>query len=132
MAGELRFELVAPERLLLDVGARMVTLPGAEGDLGILPGHAPLITALRPGVLLVDTTAGEERIFVGGGVAEMALDRLTVLAEDAVNVKDLDRAQLDRLLKDAGEDLADAKDDAGRARAETRLEHLRQMRAAAV
>jgi F-type H+-transporting ATPase subunit epsilon len=130
MAEELRFELVAPERLLLDLAARMVTLPGAEGDMGILPGHAPLITALRPGVLLVDAAEGEERIFVGGGVAEISLDRLTVLAEDAVNVKELDRARLDRMLKDAEEDLADAKDEGARAQAEARLAHLRQMRSA--
>ncbi|MBM3489835.1 MAG: ATP synthase F1 subunit epsilon [Alphaproteobacteria bacterium] len=131
MAGELRFELVAPERLLLDLPVRMVTLPGAEGDMGILPGHAPLITGLRPGVLLVDAAEGEERILVGGGVAEIALDRLTVLAEEAINVKELDRARLDRMLKDAEEDLVDARDEGARTRAEARLAYLRLMRAAA-
>ena len=80
------FDLVSPEKLLLSEYVEMVVVPGAEGDFGVLIGHAPLISALRPGV--IDTYAGtkvEKRIFVAGGFAEVIGERCTVLAEEAVD-----------------------------------------------
>jgi F-type H+-transporting ATPase subunit epsilon len=128
---KLAFELVSPERLLLAGEADMVTLPGTEGDLGILPGHAPLITSLRPGVIGVDgLEGGSERIFVGGGFAEVAGDRLTVLAEDATRLAELSRDDLEKRIRDAQEDLEDAKNDDARRRAQQRLDNLRGMLAA--
>lgn len=124
----LHFELVSPEKLLLSGEAEMVTLPGTEGEMGIMPGHAPLITSLRPGVIEVEgLPAAEGRIFVAGGFAEVAADRLTVLAEEAIAVAELSRADLEQRIKDAEEDLEDAKDDDARRRAQQRIDHLRDL-----
>lgn len=132
MADKVTFELVSPDRLVLSVDADMVTLPGIEGDMGILPGHAPLISALRAGVIEVEGAGSEaDRVFVAGGFAEVAADRLTVLAEDAVAVADLDRAGLEQRIKDAREDLEDAKDDEERRQVEARLTLLEDMLGAA-
>ncbi len=132
MADMLTFELVSPERLLLATEATQVSLPGAEGDMGILPGHAPLIASLRPGVIEVEGSAeaGDGRIFVGGGVLEIAQDKLVVLADEAIPVAELDRASLERRVRDAAEDIEDAKDDETRLKAEFRLRHLEDLLAA--
>ena len=125
MADKLTFELVSPERLLLSVEADMVTVPGAEGDFGVLPGHAPMISGLRSGVIeITGAEAGESRIFVAGGVAEVAADQLVVLAEEAVPVSELDRTELEQRLQETREDLEDAADDEARRRAEGKLQHL--------
>ena len=124
----LHFELVSPEELLLSGEAEMVSLPGSEGDMGILPGHAPLITSLRPGVIEVEGMADASGgIFIAGGFAEVAGDRLTVLAEEAMPVADMNRADLEQRIKDAQEDVEDAKDDDTRRRAQQRLDNLRDM-----
>jgi len=131
MADKVEFELVAPDRLLLAVEADSVAMPGMEGDFGVLPGHAPMISALRAGVIEVEgVDAGNDRIFVAGGFAEVAGDRLTVLAEDAVKVSDLDRGNLEQRIANAREDLEDAKDDEERRLVETRLHQLEEMLAA--
>ena len=128
MADKFPFELVSPERLLLSVDAEMVTVPGAEGDFGVLAGHAPLISSLRPGVIEIDgADDAENRIYVGGGFAEIVGGRLTVLAEEAVPVSQLDRAALEQRIRNAEEDLEDAKDDAARAKVQAQLDHLRGM-----
>lgn len=125
---KLAFELVSPERLLLSVESEMVTIPGAEGDLGILPGHAPLISALRPGVIEVEGAEAADRlIFVAGGVAEVVADRLTVLAEEAISLGRTDRATVERQIQEAREDLADARSEESRADAQARLDTLQIM-----
>ena len=87
------FELVSPERLLLSEEVAMVVVPGAEGDFGVLPGHAPLISTLRPGVIATwENDAVDRRIFVAGGFAEVVDDRCTVLAEEALPVEEIDPA----------------------------------------
>lgn len=127
----LAFELVSPERLLLAVEAAMVSLPGAEGDMGILPGHAPMIATLRPGVIEVGgSESGAERIFVAGGVLEVARDKLVVLADEAIPVAELDSAGLEQRIQDAREDIEDAKDDEARLKAQSRLRHLEDLLAA--
>jgi len=132
MADKVTFELVAPDRLLLSVEADSVAMPGLEGDFGVLPGHAPVISALRAGVIEVEgVTEAEARVFVAGGFAEVAADRLTVLAEDAVLVSELDRAGLEQRVQDAREDLEDATDDEMRRQAEGKLALLEEMLAAA-
>ena len=109
MTDKLQFDLVSPERLLLSEDVDMVTLPGSEGDFGVLVRHAPLISAVRPGVIAVhDGGQVTERIFVAGGFAEVTPARCTVLAEQALPVAEIDRPAVEQQLKEAREDLADA------------------------
>lgn len=132
MAETFGFELVSPEKLLLSIEAEMVTVPGEEGDMGILPGHSPVISSLRLGVIDVTKAGGgEERIFVAGGFAEMSNNKLTVLAEQAVPVSELKRDKIEAKLKDAREDLADAKEDHARNRAQAEIDKLSAMLEAA-
>lgn len=118
MADQVQFELVSPERLLLSELVDMVVVPGSEGDFGVLPGHAPLVSTVRPGV--IETYAGKsvkDRIFVAGGFAEVTRERCTVLAEEATPVADLDRAAIEVAARTAREDLGLAKDTTERAAA---------------
>lgn len=130
-AGKLHFDLVSPEKLLFSANADMVTVPGAEGDFGVLAGHAPLISIVRTGVIDVKgSDEGEDlRIFVRGGFAEVTPAGLTVLAEEAMPFEDLNAADLDQRIKDLEEDVADAKIDTTRRHAGEALDQLRQVRA---
>jgi len=90
MAEKLQFELVSPERLVLSEAVEMVVVPGAEGDFGALPHHAPFISVVRPGIIDVHNGGKvSTRIFVAGGFAEVTEDRVTVLAEDAALLSDV-------------------------------------------
>jgi len=130
---KVEFELVSPERLLLSELVDMVVVPGAEGDFGVLPRHAPLISTLRPGVIRVfEGREVKERIFVAGGFAEVTPERCTVLAEEAVPVGEIDAAKLEQELKDLGEDLADAKSDDEKAAIAKRIAVRKAMQAAAI
>ena len=123
MAETVEFELVSPERLLFAEQVAMVVVPGTDGNFGVLPRHAPLISTVRPGVIDVYKTRAEvtERIFVAGGFAEVTGDRCTVLAEEAMPVDRIDREAVAQQLRDLAEDLADAKTDAERATVEAAL-----------
>ncbi len=122
MADLVQFELVSPERLLISRAVEMVVVPGSEGDFGVLPGHAPLISEVRPGVIAVfEGGQVQERIFVAGGFAEVTAERCTVLAEQAMPVGDIDRGAADMGLKNARDDLLEAKGDMERAAAERAL-----------
>ncbi len=115
MAERLRFELVSPERLLLSEEVEMVVVPGTEGDFGALPRHAPFLAMVRPGVIEVyNNRQVSERLFIAGGYAEVTAERCTVLAEEALPMAEIDRAQVEAELKDLGEDLEDAKDESAR------------------
>jgi F-type H+-transporting ATPase subunit epsilon len=119
MADKTQFELVSPERLLISKAVDMVVVPGTEGDFGVLPDHAPLISSVRAGVIAVfEGGQVTDRIFVAGGFAEVTGERCTVLAEQAVPLAELDRGQIETELKDARDDLTDAKTDVDRAAAE--------------
>jgi F-type H+-transporting ATPase subunit epsilon len=127
----LHFELVSPERLLLSEDVASVTIPGTEGEMGIFPGHAPVLSTLRPGVVIVNRESGaDDRIFVRGGFAEVNPQGLTVLAETAVPLAELDAAGLAQHVKDLEEDVADAQDDEARRRAQESLDHLKALQAA--
>ncbi len=129
MADKLHFDLVSPERLLLSENVDMVTVPGKEGDFGVLAGHSPMMTTLRPGVINVDEAGKpQRRIFVRGGFAEVTPSGLTVLAEYTIPVEELDQAKLDLEIGYAEEDVADARSDDARLVAQEKLDHLKQMR----
>ena len=126
---ELNFELVAPERLLFSGAVAQVIVPGLEGEFTVLPLHAPVLSTLKPGVLTVTALNGEsERIFVRGGFAEVNPTGLTVLAEEAIPLAELSPDRLDEQLRNAEEDLADAKDEQARLKAQEAVDHLRQLR----
>ncbi|HYZ32249.1 MAG TPA: ATP synthase F1 subunit epsilon [Crenalkalicoccus sp.] len=102
MAGTFLLELVSPARLLLSRQVEMATIPAAEGEMGVLAGHAPMIVALRGGVIRVQENGAEsERLFVAGGFAEVTPDRCTVLADEATPIADLSRAEAERRLAEA-------------------------------
>ena len=128
MADRFRFELVTPERMALSEDVAQVVVPGVEGEFTVLPGHAPVISALRPGVIEValPEAGGKTRIFVKGGFAEVDADHLTVLAERAVPVEALDAAGE---LETAEAELAAAADDASRLAAASAVESLKALRA---
>ncbi|HEX2840562.1 F0F1 ATP synthase subunit epsilon [Hyphomicrobium sp.] len=111
MAQTFTFELVSPEKVLLAGEAEQVLLPGAEGDMTILPGHSPLISTLRPGVIDVVLNGAKSRIYVRQAFAQVEPDRLTVLAEKAVDVAELSSAAIAVELSTAETELAQAKTD---------------------
>jgi F-type H+-transporting ATPase subunit epsilon len=91
MADRVQFELVTPERLIVSTEVEMVVVPGTEGNFGVLPGHAPLISTIRPGTIdIYEGRAITERIFVVGGIAEVIPERCTVLADEAIAPDALD------------------------------------------
>lgn len=131
MADTVEFELVSPERLLLSIPVEMVVVPGSEGDFGVLPGHAPMISTVRPGVISIwQDGAVDRRVFVAGGVAEVQPERCTVLAEDAVPLEDADEAEADRRVADAREALERADDEGTAAEARKRLAAAEALRTA--
>ena len=88
------FVLVSPEKLAFSGEVDQVDIPGVEGDFGVLAGHAPVIAAIRPGILTVFTGGKQEKIIVAGGLAEVSEKGLTVLADIATSIEELDRARL--------------------------------------
>jgi F-type H+-transporting ATPase subunit epsilon len=131
MADRIAFDLVSPERLLLSEEAVMVTVPGSEGDFGVLAGHMPLISTLRPGVIDVQGgTQGDTRFFVLGGFAEVNPEKITVLAEEAIPMAEVDAALLDERIRNSQEDVLHAKTEADRAKAVESLAYLQEMRTA--
>jgi F-type H+-transporting ATPase subunit epsilon len=109
-----KFELVSPERILMLGDAEQVLVPGAEGDMTILAGHAPVITVLRPGVLDIALTGQKSRVLVKSGFAEISPDRVTVLADKAWDMAELDAGSIAGELETAEAELAAAADDESR------------------
>jgi F-type H+-transporting ATPase subunit epsilon len=131
MAEPFQFDLVAPERLLMSESVEQVVVPGTDGYFTVLKGHSPFMSSLKPGVVDVKRTGGETmRIFVRGGFADVNPSGLTILAEQAIPVDEVDAAELAQNVRNAEEDLADAKDAATKAAAETRLQQLREVQTA--
>ena len=130
MAG-LHFELVSPAKLLFSGDVASVNIPGTEGDMTIMSMHAPVLSTLRPGIVVVTKDSGApEKIFVRGGFAEVNAKGLTVLAETAIASGDLDAGALAAQIKSAEDEMAAAKDDEGKRRANENLEHLKGLMAA--
>ncbi len=126
------FELVSPERLLMDMAVSAVRVPGAEGDFMVLPNHAPVMSTIRPGVLDVYEGEGKtpEQVFVRGGFAEVTPGTLVILAEEAVLVKELSKSNLKQKITDAREDLEDAKTDEDKRKAQEAIARLSELLAA--
>jgi F-type H+-transporting ATPase subunit epsilon len=127
MAATFNFELVTPERLVFAGEATQVVVPGAEGDFAVLVGHAPFISTLRPGILEVTLPQGSQRLLVKKGVAEADPTRLTVLAQTAVPVDELQGARLASELRLAEAQVAEAKDDQARMNADALLDVLKRI-----
>jgi F-type H+-transporting ATPase subunit epsilon len=131
MANMVQFELVAPERLLISDEVEMVVVPGAEGDFGVLPGHAPFISTVRSGVISVyENGSVGRRVFVSGGFAEVTSERCTVLADEAISLDDADRAAAESRMRAAEQALEGADGDAERASITVELEISRALLAA--
>jgi F-type H+-transporting ATPase subunit epsilon len=129
-AAKIAFDLVSPERLLLSVQADMVTVPGAEGYMGVMAGHSPLVATLRAGMIDVLIDGKDDRYFIRGGFAEISPAKITVLAEEAIPMTELDLAVLDQRIADAQEDEIAAKTDRDRQAAGQMVDDLKLVRAA--
>jgi F-type H+-transporting ATPase subunit epsilon len=124
------FELVSPERLIFSGEVEQVVVPGSEGVFTVLENHAPTMSTIRPGVIEVTSASGASKLFVRGGFADVSDKGLTILAEQAIPVAELDGAKIDADLRAAEEDVEDASTEAAREAASLRAETLRAMRAA--
>lgn len=118
-----RFELVSPECLLKDTMAGMVIVPGMDGDFGVLPGHSPMMSTIRPGLVEIHETESSEveRLFVKGGLAQVTPTGLTILAEEIIHLGDVDLGDLADNIVTARQDLDAAVDDVDKARATREL-----------
>ncbi|MGY4628689.1 F0F1 ATP synthase subunit epsilon [Bradyrhizobium sp. USDA 4486] len=99
------FDLVSPEKLAFSGEVDQVDIPGVEGDFGVLAGHAPVVAAVRPGILTITTAGRHEKVIVLGGLAEVSENGLTVLADVATSLDELDRAQFAETISEMEEGL---------------------------
>ena len=134
MADPFQFELVSPERLLMSAEVDQVVVPGSEGYFTVLKGHAPFMSTLKPGVVDVTPAGGGavDRIFVRGGFADVNTDGLTILAEQAIPLAEVNADMLAQEVRNAEEDVADAKDGAAKDAAEMKLQQLKEVQTALV
>lgn len=119
-----QLELVTPEALLMSEPVGMVVIPGVEGDMGVMADHSPIVSTLRPGLVTIHEDAGgsaTRRIFVGGGVAEVNGKRCIILAEEATELPDLNRAHVDARVEEALAAVNAATTDGERAQAKAEL-----------
>ncbi len=131
MAGTFKIELVSPERVLLSGEATEVIVPGLEGDFTVLAGHAPVISALRPGILDIQQGSSRRRIYVRGGFAEVDPTQLTILAQNLVDIAAAQPGQIAEEVRIAEQMLATATDDMGRMLANDALAALKSLDARA-
>jgi F-type H+-transporting ATPase subunit epsilon len=94
------FDLVSPEKMAFSGEVDQVDVPGAEGDFGVLAGHAPVVAAIRPGILTVISGGSKQKIIVLGGLAEVSEKGLTVLADVATSIDELDKAKFAETISD--------------------------------
>ena len=122
------FELVSPDKVLFNGSAQAVLVPGSEGDFQVLSDHAPVMTAMRSGVVGIDDAEGKHRrVFVRGGFADASKKGLILLAETAIPFEDFDAEKLGQEIKNAEEDLADASEDQ-KPVAQEKLDRLRELK----
>jgi F-type H+-transporting ATPase subunit epsilon len=130
MADMLHFSLVSPVRELFSGDVKQVDAPGVEGEFGVLPKHAPFMTVLKPGVVRIHEDSGVTPVFVRGGFADVTPAGLTILAEEAIRLSDVDAGALDTEIAKLRSDAADPGDETRRKRAAERLVYLEALRAA--
>jgi F-type H+-transporting ATPase subunit epsilon len=120
------FDLVSPEKLAFSGEVDQVDIPGAEGDFGVLAGHAPVVAAIRPGILTVITGGSKQKIIVLGGLAEVSEKGLTVLADVATSIDELDRAKFAATIGEMESKLAE-KDGSELDREIEKLDHFKSI-----
>ena len=130
MMAALHFDLVSPEKLLFSGDVNQVDVPGAEGDFGVLAGHAPMMATLRPGIMTIHRDGGPLRVVVLGGFAEVNPEGLTILADTAAPLDDFDRNVLTATIKTTEGDVTAAADPAQRDKLAHKLEQLKTLQAA--
>jgi F-type H+-transporting ATPase subunit epsilon len=123
----LHFELVSPQKLVFSGEVEQVDVPGAEGDFGVLAGHAPMVSTLRPGILTVFSGGNAQKIVVLGGFAEVSAEGLTVLADVAEAVEDIDRAMITERIGEMEERVAKMEPGNELDKLITRLDHFKQV-----
>jgi len=121
------FELVSPEKLVFSGEVEQVDVPGAEGDFGVLAGHAPFVTTLRPGMLTVHGPGGAQKMVVLGGFAEVSAEGLTVLADVAETAEDMDRDVLAQRIKEMEQHIEKLEAGNELDKAIERLDHFKQV-----
>ena len=119
------FELVSPEKIAFSGEVDQVDVPGAEGDFGVLAGHAPLVATIRPGVMKVITSGATQEFVVLGGLAEVSAKGLTVLADVATSIADLDRSAFAKSIEKMEADMKDAVEGDHLDREIARLDHFK-------
>ncbi len=123
MSDVIQFELVSPERRLFSEPVNMAVIPGAEGRFGVLPGHSALVAALKAGVVELEIEGQDNRkIFIAGGFADVTAEQCIVLAEEAVNIADINKDALEQEIANLTEDLGLAAEPADQARIQKRLQ----------
>lgn len=120
-----QFDLVSPEKLVFSGEVDQVDIPGTEGDFGVLAGHAPVVASIRPGIMTVFSAGRQEKIVVLGGLAEMSANRLTVLADVATSIEDLDKAALARTIAEMEASIARLVQGTELDKEITRLDHFK-------
>jgi F-type H+-transporting ATPase subunit epsilon len=125
------FEIVSPEKLVFSGEVEAVVVPGTEGEFTVLKDHAPLISSMKPGVVVIEETpAKKRRLFVPGGFAEVAPSGLTILANQAIDLAELDAAKLDACVASIEEEITRATTDEARRVAVEKRDQLRELKAA--
>lgn len=129
MADSFQFELVSPAKLLLSEEVEEVVVPGADGDFSVLAGHAPFMSTIRPGFIVVKRASGTDRIFVRGGFADTNPRGLTILAEEAIPDDQLSGDLLDKAISDAEDGLGKIVDEVAMSAAHMKIAQLKEIRA---
>jgi F-type H+-transporting ATPase subunit epsilon len=120
-----QFDLVSPEKLVFSGEVDQVDIPGSEGDFGVLAGHAPVVATIRPGIMTVFAGGKQEKIVVLGGFAEMSAKGLTVLADVATSIEDLDKQALARNIAEMEAAIAKLAEGSDLDKEITRLDHFK-------
>ncbi|MCP2678924.1 F0F1 ATP synthase subunit epsilon [Maricaulaceae bacterium NA33B04] len=122
MADKLHFDLVSPEKRVFEGDVDQVVVPGVEGEFGVLAGHAPFMSTVRSGAIAIHAGGEVTRTFIRGGFAEVTSEGLTILAEEAIDLADVDAAEVNKQLTEAREDLGQARDEDETREAQGRVE----------
>ena len=122
MADKLHFDLVSHEKRVFEGDVDQVVVPGVEGEFGVLAGHAPFMSTVRSGAIAIHAGGEVTRTFIRGGFAEVTSEGLTILAEEAIDLADVDAAEVNKQLTEAREDLGQARDEDETSEAQGRVE----------